>query len=246
VIVGTQLGILSVFNRSAGWGDCVDRIPGHPHSVDAVFTLAPDLCPSTDIIATGSSDGMVRLVQILPTKVLGVVADHEDFPVERIKGDMPGANATTPQRWIGSISHEDILKLTDLGDALEESDDDEADEERAPITEGGSGTAKRIELGDDSSDEEEQTFVDWGTPSVPKSPLRSNVTTKKATTTNITTTIPEPVKRPSNVRKASEAHSDAEKEQFGYSKDSTSRKKRKKVEKGRGGMNDVVGDFSDL
>ena len=161
---------------------------------------------------------------------------------------LTGANATTPQRWIGSISHEDILKLTDLGDALEESDEDEADEERGPVTEGGSGTAKRIELGDDSSDEEEQTFVDWGTPSVPKSPLRSNVTTKKATVTmtNITTTIPEPVKRLSNVRKASETHSDAEKEQFGYSKDSASRKKRKKVEKGRGGVNDVVGDFSDL
>jgi hypothetical protein len=28
-IVGTQLGILSVFNRNSGWGDCVDRIPGY-------------------------------------------------------------------------------------------------------------------------------------------------------------------------------------------------------------------------
>ena len=28
VVVGTQLGILSVFNRDSGWGDCVDRIPG--------------------------------------------------------------------------------------------------------------------------------------------------------------------------------------------------------------------------
>lgn len=28
IVVGTQLGILSVFNRSSGWGDCVDRIPG--------------------------------------------------------------------------------------------------------------------------------------------------------------------------------------------------------------------------
>jgi hypothetical protein len=28
VIVGTQMGILSVFNRSQGWGDCVDRVPG--------------------------------------------------------------------------------------------------------------------------------------------------------------------------------------------------------------------------
>ena len=27
-VVGTQLGILAVFNRSSGWGDCVDRVPG--------------------------------------------------------------------------------------------------------------------------------------------------------------------------------------------------------------------------
>lgn len=27
-VVGTQQGILSIFNRSSGWGDCVDRVPG--------------------------------------------------------------------------------------------------------------------------------------------------------------------------------------------------------------------------
>ena len=45
-----------------GWGDCVDRIPGHPASVDAIVAL------TDDIVATGSEDGMVRVMQILPTK----------------------------------------------------------------------------------------------------------------------------------------------------------------------------------
>ena len=27
-VVGTQQGILSIFNRASGWGDCVDRVPG--------------------------------------------------------------------------------------------------------------------------------------------------------------------------------------------------------------------------
>ena len=27
-VVGTQQGVLSIFNRSSGWGDCVDRVPG--------------------------------------------------------------------------------------------------------------------------------------------------------------------------------------------------------------------------
>lgn len=29
VVVGTQVGILSIFNRNQGWGDCVDRVPGY-------------------------------------------------------------------------------------------------------------------------------------------------------------------------------------------------------------------------
>jgi hypothetical protein len=29
VIVGTQIGVLSIFNRNSGWGDCVDRVPGY-------------------------------------------------------------------------------------------------------------------------------------------------------------------------------------------------------------------------
>ncbi|KAF5373801.1 hypothetical protein D9758_000832 [Tetrapyrgos nigripes] len=86
VLVGTQLGIISVFNRSSGWGDCVDRIPGHPSSVDALCTLPqslPDVDTST-VVLTGSSDGFMRAVEVFPTKLHGVVADHGDWPVERI------------------------------------------------------------------------------------------------------------------------------------------------------------------
>lgn len=58
----------------------------HPMSVDALCALPPDI-PNVDTastILTGSSDGMVRAVQILPTKLLGVVADHGEWPIERI------------------------------------------------------------------------------------------------------------------------------------------------------------------
>ncbi|EEB89391.1 hypothetical protein MPER_12513 [Moniliophthora perniciosa FA553] len=86
VIVGTQIGVLSVFNRNSGWGDCVDRIPGHPHSVDALCALPLSLpnVDSSSTILTGSSDGFLRAVHIFPTKLGGVVADHGDWPVERI------------------------------------------------------------------------------------------------------------------------------------------------------------------
>ena len=58
----------------------------HPLSVDTLCNLPSNL-PGIDAastILTGSSDGYVRAVQLLPTKMLGVVADHRDWPVERI------------------------------------------------------------------------------------------------------------------------------------------------------------------
>ncbi|KAJ7481593.1 WD40-repeat-containing domain protein [Mycena latifolia] len=85
VVVGTQLGILSIFNRASGYGDCVDRVPGHPSSIDAICAL-PGGIPGadTDTILTASADGLVRAVRVLPTRLLGVVADHGELPVERL------------------------------------------------------------------------------------------------------------------------------------------------------------------
>ncbi|CAE6371184.1 unnamed protein product [Rhizoctonia solani] len=118
VAVGTQTGIISIWNRGSGWGDCVDRLKGHPHSVDALATL------SEDVIATGSSDGLVRVVQVLPNKLLGVIADHGTFPIERLRTDRNGA-------WLASASHDNILKMTDVRDALVDSDEEYPDEERS-------------------------------------------------------------------------------------------------------------------
>ncbi|KAG6829913.1 hypothetical protein H0H92_002936 [Tricholoma furcatifolium] len=118
-------------------------IKGHPHSIDALCTLPPDLTgvDATSTILTGSSDGFVRAVEILPTKLVGVVADHGDWPVERIaigggmsqltldapvgrSGGHVGENAEDddaedvgPSRsrwWVGSVGHEETLRLTDL------------------------------------------------------------------------------------------------------------------------------------
>ena len=134
------MGILSIFNRKSGWGDCVDRVPGcvpclpklrslkgsdvprHPHSIDTICTL-PSSYPSSDsTILTGSSDGIIRVVQLLPTKLLGVVTDHGDCPVERIVVDRAGEG-----RWVGSVGHDDVLRLTDLKDIFEDEDGDDAE-----------------------------------------------------------------------------------------------------------------------
>ncbi|KAF8892943.1 WD40-repeat-containing domain protein [Infundibulicybe gibba] len=158
IVVGTQIGILSIFNRSSGWGDCVDRIPGHPHSIDALCALPPAL-PDVDTsstILTGSSDGFVRAVQVLPTKLVGVVADHGEWPVERIaigggfgysfpddlSGDeeeQPHVGKLKPQAeeaignparwWVGSVGHEEVIRLTDLEDFFKRQSNPGSDNE---------------------------------------------------------------------------------------------------------------------
>ncbi|KAG8907861.1 WD repeat-containing protein jip5 [Tulasnella sp. 417] len=122
LIVGTQLGILSIFNRSSAsaYLGPVDRMPGHPSSVDAVVAL------TDDVVATGSSDGLIRLVQIMPNKLLGAVADHGDFPVERLGLSRDG-------KWLASASHDELLKLTDVADALEESEGEDEDAEMEDV-----------------------------------------------------------------------------------------------------------------
>ena len=37
-----------------------------------------------DTIITGSSDGILRILNILPNKLIGVVGEHADMPIERI------------------------------------------------------------------------------------------------------------------------------------------------------------------
>eukprot|EP00976_Prorocentrum_cordatum_P050352 1016422-Prorocentrum_minimum.AAC.1 len=55
-----------------------EPLAGHPHSVDALVKVDEDL------VFTGSSDGIIRLVQILPNKLMGVVGEHMDCPIERL------------------------------------------------------------------------------------------------------------------------------------------------------------------
>ncbi|WRT63321.1 uncharacterized protein IL334_000226 [Kwoniella shivajii] len=157
VIVGSGLGILSIWNRKSGWGDSVDRIPGHPASIDAIVALTPD------IIATGSEDGMIRVLQVLPHKFLGVIASHEEYPIERIKLDHNS-------KWLGSVSHDECLKLTDVSDLFEESDGEDEDMEKDSdddddAEEGKEDKVTTNEGEDEDEDEDGDIEVDSGSDS---------------------------------------------------------------------------------
>jgi hypothetical protein len=77
IVCGSQGGVLSIYSWGA-WNDCSDRFPGHPASVDALVRL------DEDTLITGSSDGLLRIVSILPNKMLGVLGEHADYPIERL------------------------------------------------------------------------------------------------------------------------------------------------------------------
>ena len=78
IVCGTQDGVILIFSWDR-WGDCSDRYPGHPETVDCLLKL------DESTVLTGSSDGLIRIVQIQPNKVLGVLGDHDEFPVEGLR-----------------------------------------------------------------------------------------------------------------------------------------------------------------
>lgn len=147
VAIGTQLGIISIFNRNKGWGDCVDRVPGHPNSVDALCALPSTYPSSHNTILTGSSDGLLRVIELLPTRLVGVIADHGDLPIERIAIDRAGEG-----RWVGSVGHDEALRMTDLREAFEDEDalvaktEDEEDKDNTSSDEAGEDCGEKSDV----------------------------------------------------------------------------------------------------
>lgn len=97
LLCGTQEGILSLFSKDI-WCDVSDRYPGHPQSIDAILKI------DEDTVLTGSSDGLVRAVQLLPNRLLGVLGGHDGFPVEAL-------GWSAGRKMVGSISHDEYIRL---------------------------------------------------------------------------------------------------------------------------------------
>jgi WD40 repeat protein len=67
-------------------------------------------------VITGSSDGLIRVVSLQPNKVLGVIGDHEDFPVEGLCRSRCGGI-------LASYSHDDIVRFWDISMFVGDVDD---------------------------------------------------------------------------------------------------------------------------
>ena len=89
----------------------------------------------------------MRVIELLPTRVVGVIADHGDFPIERIAIDHAGEG-----RWVGSVGHDEVLRLTDLREVLEDEDEhdtkaeDDSGEEDTSEDEEGDGAHTGLSL----------------------------------------------------------------------------------------------------
>lgn len=110
-VVGTQDGVLSLFSWG-NWGDCTDRFPGHPSSIDAIVKI------DEDTICTGSSDGLIRVIGILPNKLIGVIGDHDGMPIERMQ-------LSSSKKWMGTCSHDSVVRFWDVAYLFEEEEDED-------------------------------------------------------------------------------------------------------------------------
>ena len=71
VLTSTAEGIINIFSWDY-FGDCNDRLVGHPGSIDSMVFY------DEDTIITGCEDGLIRAVSVLPNKIISILGDPLD------------------------------------------------------------------------------------------------------------------------------------------------------------------------
>ena len=101
IVGGCQSGIINIWDAD-DWGSISDCFPGHPESVQTLVKI------DEDTMLSGSSDDLIRVMNVHPNKIVGVLGEHEgDFPVKCV--------AMSRQRdFVASISHDATIKFWDL------------------------------------------------------------------------------------------------------------------------------------
>lgn len=101
ICVGTQEGSVIEFTPKLDYP--VNSNPGHPSSIDCMLKV------NEETILTGSSDGMIRIVEVYPKyRLLGVIGFHDDFPVERM------SYCLEDKSLLATCSHDNLVRFWDL------------------------------------------------------------------------------------------------------------------------------------
>lgn len=107
VLASTSEGIVNVFSWD-DFGDCNDRLVGHPGSIDCMMKY------DDDTIITGCEDGLIRVVSVLPNKIVGLLGDPLDAGDE-VFGIQKMA-MSHDKRLMASCTLDDTVHMMDLSD----------------------------------------------------------------------------------------------------------------------------------
>ncbi|KAM4747304.1 WD repeat-containing protein 55 [Rhinophrynus dorsalis] len=100
VACGSSEGTIYLFNWN-GFGATSDRFAVKAESIDCMI-------PITDnVVCTGSMDGVIRAINILPNRVIGRVGQHPGEPIEQLAKSQDG-------RFLASCAHDEKVKFWDV------------------------------------------------------------------------------------------------------------------------------------
>lgn len=104
VVTSSAEGVINIF--SWDWfGDCNDRIVGHPNSIHCMIKY------DEDTVITGGEDGLIRAVSVLPNRILAILGD----PLDQEEGfHIQAISLSHDRKLLASCSPDDIVKIFDV------------------------------------------------------------------------------------------------------------------------------------
>ncbi|GAB5566787.1 WD repeat-containing protein 55 [Prionailurus iriomotensis] len=102
VACGSSEGTIYLFNWN-GFGATSDRFALRAESIDCMVPVTESL------LCTGSTDGIIRAVNILPNRVVGTVGQHAGEPVEKLALSHCGS-------FLASSGHDQRLKFWNMAE----------------------------------------------------------------------------------------------------------------------------------
>ncbi|XP_038270362.1 WD repeat-containing protein 55 [Dermochelys coriacea] len=100
VVCGSSEGTIYLFNWD-GFGATSDRFAVKAESVDCMVPV------TENVLCTGSIDGVIRAVNILPNRVIGSVGQHLGEPIEQLAKSHTG-------QLLASTGHDQKVKFWDI------------------------------------------------------------------------------------------------------------------------------------
>ncbi|KAM9312824.1 WD repeat-containing protein 55 [Gastrophryne carolinensis] len=100
VACGSSEGTIYLFNWN-GFGATSDRFAVKAESIDCMVPI------NDNIVCTGSMDGIVRAINILPNRVIGTVGQHPGEPIEQLAKSHDG-------KLLASCAHDQKIKFWDV------------------------------------------------------------------------------------------------------------------------------------